>query len=391
MPEHSPTVQLACELIRRQSVTPEDAGCQQLMIDRLEALGFCVVRLPFGDEKGGDVENFWAVRGDADANPGPTLCFAGHTDVVPTGPESDWKTPPFEPTIIDGMIYGRGAADMKGSLAAMITAVENFVAEHPNHNGQIAFLITSDEEGIAINGTVKVVEWLAENNTIPEMCIVGEPSSTAHVGDVIKNGRRGSLGCELTVKGTQGHVAYPHLADNPIHRAAPALAALAAEEWDNGNDFFPATSFQASNINGGTGATNVIPGELNVVFNFRFSTEVTDQELRERTETILNQHGLDYDINWNLSGQPFLTAEGPLVEATAAAIEEITGNPTELSTAGGTSDGRFIAPHGTQVVELGPVNATIHKVDECIRADDLDTLNEIYRRILKKLLLGMHS
>ena len=378
----SPTVDLACELIRRQSVTPEDAGCQQLMIERLEALGFCVVKLPFCSQEGGDVENFWAVRGESS----PTLCFAGHTDVVPSGPKEEWQTPPFEPTNIDGMIYGRGAADMKGSLAAMITAVENFIANHPDHNGQIAFLITSDEEGIALNGTVKVVEWLQQQNSIPEWCIVGEPSSTERVGDVIKNGRRGSLGCELTVKGVQGHVAYPQLADNPIHRAAPALAALAAEVWDNGNDFFPATSFQVSNINGGTGATNVIPGELNLIFNFRFSTEVTEQELRERTEAILDQHGLGYDINWKLSGQPFLTAAGPLVEAAAASIEEITGTATELSTAGGTSDGRFIAPHGTQVVELGPVNATIHKVDECVRAEDLDTLSEIYQRIMENLL-----
>ncbi|MCB1668710.1 MAG: succinyl-diaminopimelate desuccinylase [Porticoccaceae bacterium] len=377
MSHTSPTVQLACELIRRQSVTPDDAGCQQLMIERLEALGFCVVMLPFGD-----VENFWAVRGEN----GPTLCFAGHTDVVPTGPHGDWQTPPFEPTIIDGMLHGRGAADMKGSLAAMITAVENFIREHPDHQGQIAFLITSDEEGIATHGTIKVVNWLAEQNLMPEWCVVGEPSSSMSVGDIIKNGRRGSLGCELTIKGVQGHVAYPHLADNPIHRAAPALAALAAEVWDNGNDFFPATSFQISNINGGTGATNVIPGELNVIFNFRFSTELTEQQLRSRTEAILDQHKLDYDIQWNLSGQPFLTSKGALIEAATASIEEITGSTTELSTAGGTSDGRFIAPHGTQVVELGPVNATIHKVNECVNTKDLDTLSSIYQRIMEKLL-----
>ena len=275
---------------------------------------------------------------------------------------------------------------MKGSLAAMITAVENFIREHPDHQGQIAFLITSDEEGIATHGTIKVVNWLAEQNLMPEWCVVGEPSSSMSVGDIIKNGRRGSLGCELTIKGVQGHVAYPHLADNPIHRAAPALAALAAEVWDNGNDFFPATSFQISNINGGTGATNVIPGELNVIFNFRFSTELTEQQLRSRTEAILDQHKLDYDIQWNLSGQPFLTSKGALIEAATAIIEEITGSTTELSTAGGTSDGRFIAPHGTQVVELGPVNATIHKVNECVNTKDLDTLSSIYQRIMEKLL-----
>jgi succinyl-diaminopimelate desuccinylase len=373
----TPTLELTCELIRRHSVTPDDAGCQQLMIDRLEAIGFHVVKLPFGD-----VENFWAVRGDD----GPTLCFAGHTDVVPTGPEIGWQHPPFEPTITGKLLYGRGAADMKGSLAAMITAVENFVAENPNHNGKIAFLITSDEEGIAINGTVKVIEWLVAQNAIPEWCLVGEPSSTAQTGDTVKNGRRGSLGCELTIKGIQGHVAYPHLADNPIHKVAPALAELSTENWDKGNQFFPATSFQISNINSGTGATNVIPGEANIVFNFRFSTEVTADQLKSRTEEILSRHGLNYELSWNLSGLPFLTPEGALVEATVSSIRDITGLETELSTAGGTSDGRFIAPHGSQVVELGPVNATIHKVDECVSAEDLETLSCIYQGILKRLL-----
>lgn len=373
----TPTLELTCELIRRHSVTPDDAGCQQLMIDRLEAIGFHVVKLPFGD-----VENFWAVRGDD----GPTLCFAGHTDVVPTGPENGWKHPPFEPTITGKLLYGRGAADMKGSLAAMITAVENFVAESPNHNGKIAFLITSDEEGIAINGTVKVVEWLVAQNAMPEWCLVGEPSSTTQTGDTVKNGRRGSLGCELTIKGIQGHVAYPHLADNPIHNVAPALAELSTENWDKGNQFFPATSFQISNINSGTGATNVIPGEANIVFNFRFSTEVTADQLKSRTEEILNRHRLNYELSWNLSGLPFLTPEGALVEATVSSIRDITGLETELSTAGGTSDGRFIAPHGSQVVELGPVNATIHKVDECVSAEDLETLSCIYQGILKRLL-----
>ncbi|WIO75270.1 succinyl-diaminopimelate desuccinylase [Porticoccaceae bacterium LTM1] len=378
MTDLTPTLKLACELIERRSVTPEDAGCQELMVERLEKIGFQVTHLRFDD-----VDNFWAItEGD-----GPILCFAGHTDVVPSGPEQQWQNPPYQPAIIDGILHGRGAADMKGSLAAMITACEDFIAEHPKHNGRIAFLITSDEEGIAINGTVKVVEWLKQQNIIPEMCLVGEPSSTSTVGDVIKNGRRGSLGGKLIVKGIQGHVAYPHLADNPIHKAAPALAELSAEHWDNGNDFFPATSFQISNINGGTGATNVIPGSVEVIFNFRFSTEVTAEQLQQRTEEILNRHQLNYDLEWNLSGQPFLTDCGPLVDAAVAGIRDVAGIETELSTAGGTSDGRFIAPLGTQVVELGPVNATIHQVDEQVDADSLNTLSAIYRRILEKLFL----
>ncbi|MDG1820003.1 MAG: succinyl-diaminopimelate desuccinylase [Porticoccaceae bacterium] len=378
MSQPSATIALTQDLIRRRSVTPEDCGCQQVMIDRLAAIGFHIEKLRFED-----VDNFWAVRGTE----GPTLCFAGHTDVVPTGPEENWQLPPFEATIKEGYLYGRGAADMKGSLAAMVVAVERFVAENPDHQGRIAFLITSDEEGIATNGTVKVVEWLRDRDMLPEWCLVGEPSSTAQCGDVIKNGRRGSLGCTLTVKGLQGHVAYPHLADNPVHRAAPALAELAAEEWDKGNQFFPATSFQISNINGGTGATNVIPGEVEVIFNFRFSTELTEQQLIERTEKILDKHGLQYSANWNLSGLPFLTAEGELVAATVASITEITGLDPELSTAGGTSDGRFIAPHGVQVIELGPVNATIHKIDENISVDDLDTLTDIYQSLLTKLFV----
>ena len=379
MSQQSATINLTQELIRRRSVTPEDAGCQQLMIDRLTALGFRVEKLRFGD-----VDNFWAVRG----NEGPSLCFAGHTDVVPTGPEENWQLPPFDATIKDGYLFGRGAADMKGSLAAMVVAVERFVAEHPDHSGKIAFLITSDEEGIAVNGTVKVVEWLHSQEMMPEWCLVGEPSSTARCGDVIKNGRRGSLGCTLRVKGLQGHVAYPHLAENPVHRAAPALAELAAEEWDQGNQFFPATSFQISNINAGTGATNVIPGELEVIFNFRFSTELTEQQLIQRTEEILNKHNLEYTAEWNLSGQPFLTAEGELVSAAIASISEVTGLEPQLSTAGGTSDGRFIAPYGVQVVELGPVNATIHKVDENVSIDDLDRLTDIYQGLLTRLLAG---
>ena len=305
--------------------------------------------------------------------------------MVPTGPESNWTYPPFKPTEHEGQLYGRGAADMKGSLAAMIVAVEQFVAEHPNHSGRIAFLITSDEEGIAANGTVKVVKWLQEQGITPEYCLVGEPSSTHQCGDVIKNGRRGSLGCAMRIKGKQGHVAYPHLASNPIHNATPALTDLAAEVWDQGNQFFPATSFQISNIHGGTGVTNVIPGELEVVFNFRFSTEVTEQILRQRTEAILDKHGLDYQMTWTLNGQAFLTAEGKLVEAAVASIQAVTGLEAELSTAGGTSDGRFIAPMGTQVVELGPVNASIHQVDENVNIADLDILTNIYQTLLVRL------
>ena len=374
----SPTLALTKALISRASVTPQDEGCQELMIERLNAIGFDVEPLRFGD-----VDNFWAVRGDS----GPILCFAGHTDVVPTGPESQWSYPPFNPTAIDGQLYGRGAADMKGSLAAMVVAVEQFVADHPNHDGRIAFLITSDEEGIAANGTVKVVNWLQEQNIIPEFCLVGEPSSTARCGDVIKNGRRGSLGCTMTVKGKQGHVAYPQFARNPIHSAMSAIAALTTEVWDHGNQFFPATSFQVSNINSGTGATNVIPGELTAVFNFRFSTEVTDQILRQRTEAILDAHGLDYTLDWKLSGQAFVTQEGRLVDAAVASILDVTGLETELSTAGGTSDGRFIAPMGTQVVELGPVNASIHQVDENVNIADLDILTNIYQTLLAKLFI----
>lgn len=373
----SNTLQLAVELIDRPSVTPEDAGCQTLMIARLEALGFHVEHLRFGE-----VDNFWAVRGEE----GPIFAFAGHTDVVPVGEDNDWVHPPFQATIKDGVLFGRGAADMKGSLAAMITAVEAFVDLHPKHHGRIAFLITSDEEGVATHGTVKVVEWLEERGEKIEWCLVGEPSSTNSVGDTIKNGRRGSLGCWLTVKGKQGHVAYPHLAVNPIHAVSPVLAELASEHWDSGNDFFPATSFQVSNINSGTGATNVIPGTASIIFNFRFSTEVTSEALKQRTEAILDKHQLDYELHWVLSGQPFLTAEGKLVEAAVAAIKTCTGTDTELSTAGGTSDGRFIAPTGAQVVELGPVNATIHQVNECVKADDLNLLSDIYTRILIQLL-----
>jgi len=373
----SPTLKFTLDLIREPSVTPFDADCQTLMIRRLEAIGFRIERLRFGD-----VDNFWARRGDQ----APVFCFAGHTDVVPTGPIEQWKIPPFEPRIEDGMLTGRGAADMKGSLAAMVVACERFVAAHPDHRGSIAYLITSDEEGVAVDGTVRVVETLEARQEKIDWCLVGEPSSTAQVGDVIKNGRRGSLGGILTVHGRQGHVAYPHLADNPIHRALPALAELAAETWDHGNEFFPATSFQISNINAGTGANNVIPGDMEVVFNFRFSTELTETQLRERTESVLQRHGLNYTLNWKLSGHPFLTPRGDLVDAAVTAIKQVTGRDTELSTSGGTSDGRFIAPTGAQVVELGPVNKTIHQINECVSANDLDTLTDIYEQLLKKLL-----
>ncbi len=374
---HSPTLALAIDLISRNSTTPEDAGCQQLMCERLAAIGFNIEPLRFAD-----VDNFWARRGTA----GPLLCFAGHTDVVPTGPLEKWDSPPFQPEIRDGMLYGRGAADMKGSLAAMITACERFIAKHPDHKGSIAYLITSDEEGPSINGTVKVVEHLEARNEKMDWCLVGEPTSTVVVGDVIKNGRRGSLNGILTVRGVQGHIAYPHLAKNPIHLVAPALAELAAIEWDKGNEFFPPTSFQVSNIKGGTGATNVIPGELEVVFNFRFSTESTEAGLRQRIHAVLDGHGLDYTINWSLSGNPFLTAKGALVEATQQAIRTVMGIETELSTSGGTSDGRFIAPTGAQVLELGPLNATIHKLNECVAVEDIDRLSAIYEQILENLL-----
>ena len=372
------TLELCCELIRKPSVTPEDAGCQALMIERLHALNFNCTELPCGD-----VSNFWAEHGDQ----GPLLVFAGHTDVVPPGPASRWSNPPFEPTVIDGILFGRGSADMKGSLAAMLIACEEFLAEQPNHAGRIGFLITSDEEGPAVDGTVKVLDYLRERGESIDWCVVGEPASSATLGDAIKNGRRGSLGATLTVRGVQGHIAYPHLADNPIHRLLPALHALTSEVWDEGNAFFPPTSMQVSNINGGTGVTNIIPGEVEVVFNFRFSTEVSDDELRQRTASILQAHGLDYVIQWNLSGQPFLTPNGKLLDAAIASVLEVTGEAPELSTAGGTSDGRFIAPTGAQVVEVGPVNATIHKIDEQVLVSDLPRLAAIYKGILRRLLL----
>ncbi|MBU2705757.1 succinyl-diaminopimelate desuccinylase [Zooshikella marina] len=373
----SPTLALACDLIARPSITPEDADCQTLLISRLQPLGFHVERLRFGE-----VENIWLRKG----NGGPVLAFAGHTDVVPTGPKEEWHTPPFTPTIKDGYLYGRGAADMKGSLAAMVTATERFLNAYPNHQGSLAWLITSDEEGPAVNGTRKVMEYLSDRNDYIDWCIVGEPSSTAHVGDVIKNGRRGSLTGELTIRGIQGHVAYPHLVKNPIHLAAPALAALSTTQWDKGNDFFPATSFQISNIHAGTGAGNVVPGELQVMFNFRFSTESSAEELQARTHHILQQHHLDYHIDWTLFGSPFLTERGRLIDAAQAAIHAEVGTHSTLSTSGGTSDGRFIAPYGTEVIELGPCNDTIHKVNECTRISELETLSSIYERIMINLL-----
>ncbi|WP_397377320.1 succinyl-diaminopimelate desuccinylase [Pseudomonas sp.] len=375
----SPTLELACELIRRPSVTPLDEGCQEQMMRRLSACGFTLEPMRIED-----VDNFWASHGKEE---GPVLCFAGHTDVVPTGPREKWQHQPFNALIDEhGMLCGRGAADMKGSLASMIIAVERFVAEYPNHKGRITFLITSDEEGPAHHGTKAVVERLRARNERLDWCIVGEPSSTTLVGDVVKNGRRGSLGCTLTVRGKQGHVAYPHLARNPIHLAAPALAELAAEHWDDGNAFFPPTSFQISNLNAGTGATNVIPGELKAIFNFRFSTESTVEGLQQRVAAILNKHGLDFELDWALSGLPFLTEPGALLDAVAASIKAVTGRETKPSTSGGTSDGRFIATLGTQVVELGPVNATIHQVDERVLASDLDVLTEIYYQTLVNLL-----
>ena len=371
------TLTLTQHLIACPSLTPEDAGCQELLIERLAAHGFQIERLRFDD-----VDNLWARRGTSS----PLFAFAGHTDVVPTGPLAQWTSPPFEPTRRDGHLYGRGAADMKGSIAAMVTACERFIAAHPDHQGSIAFLITSDEEGPSINGTVKVVEHLEARGEKIKWCLVGEPTCEQQLGDTIKNGRRGSLSGRLVVKGVQGHVAYPQRADNPVHRAAPALADLCAEVWDQGNESFPPTTFQISNIHAGTGATNVIPGEMEVLFNFRYSTEVTDLDLRRRVTEILSRYDLRYELEWTHSGAPFLTRAGELVEAARAAIRELAGIETTLSTTGGTSDGRFIAPTGAQVLELGPLNASIHKIDECVAVADLDLLSSIYERILQHLL-----
>ncbi len=373
-----PVIELAQQLIRRPSISPNDEGCQALMLKRLEAIGFHVEQMNFGDTL-----NFWAWRGDKNSQ---TLAFAGHTDVVPTGSETQWSSPPFAPKIRDGMLYGRGAADMKGSLAAMVIAAERFVAEHPNHKGRLAFLITSDEEASAVNGTVKVVETLMARQERVDYCLVGEPSSTDRVGDVVKNGRRGSITANLRIHGTQGHVAYPHLADNPVHRALPALQELVATEWDKGNEFFPATSMQIANIQAGTGSNNVIPGELFVQFNFRYSTELDDVQIKQRVQALLERHELRYTIEWNLSGRPFLTPKGELVDAVVSSIQHHTAVTPQLLTTGGTSDGRFIALMGTQVVELGPVNATIHKIDECVSTADLQLLSQIYQRLMEQLL-----
>ena len=373
----SETLALAKALIERDSVTPDDKGCQVLMAERLAQCGFTNEHLRVEN-----VDNLWATRGTG----GPLLVFAGHTDVVPSGNVDAWQFPPFTPTEHEGYLYGRGAADMKGSLAAMVVATERFVADYPNHRGRLGYLITSDEEGDAYYGTVAVIDELKRRGEQIDWAVVGEPSSTSAVGDVIKNGRRGSILGYLTVKGVQGHVAYPHLAKNPVHLAAPAIAELSTEVWDQGNDYFPATSFQISNINSGTGATNVIPGSAEIMFSFRFSTEVTTELLQQRARAILDRHGFDYDLRFEVKGQPFLTDQGALVQATVQAVEESCGRRPELSTAGGTSDGRFIAPTGAQVVELGPINKTIHKVDECVAIADLDTLTDMYYRIMVNLL-----
>ena len=373
------TLTLAQELIRRPSVSPEDHGCLQVIGQRLEAVGFRVERMPFGP-----VENLWARHGNAR----PVLCFAGHTDVVPTGPREEWQTDPFEPMVRDGLLYGRGAADMKSGLAAMVTASERFVAAHPNHGGSLAFLLTSDEEGPSVDGTRRVVETLEARGEKIDWCVVGEPSSTDALGDMVKIGRRGSLSGKLTVHGIQGHIAYPHLADNPVHALAPALAELASRVWDKGNDFFQPTSFQVSNINAGTGAPNVIPGELRARFNIRFSTEQTVEKLQQTVTEILNRHKVNYTLEWFVSGLPFFTPPGDLSAAVERVVKANTELKPQLSTTDGTSDGRFIAPTGAQVVELGVINATIHKVNEHVRVADMDALSKIYEQVMKALLSG---
>ncbi len=382
----SDTLRLLEALIARPSVTPDDAGCQALMAERLSAVGFECHTLTFGPADA-PVTNLWAIRrGPGHASGAPTLVFAGHTDVVPTGPLEQWTTPPFTPSHRDGLLFGRGAADMKSSLAAMVVASEEFVKAHPGHQGSIAFLITSDEEGPSVDGTVKVCEWLQARGERLDACIVGEPTSVKSLGDMIKNGRRGSLSGKLRVKGIQGHIAYPHLARNPIHQVAPALAELTSIVWDQGNDPFPPTSWQVSNIHAGTGANNVIPGEVVLDFNFRFSTESTPESLKERLEAVLKAHGLEYTIDWVLGGRPFLTRPGALIEAISAAITDTTGLSTELSTSGGTSDGRFIAQICPQVVEFGPVNASIHKIDEHVAVSAIEPLKDIYRRTLERMV-----
>jgi succinyl-diaminopimelate desuccinylase len=373
----SKTLELTQALIARQSVSPTDGGCQALMIERLAAVGFNVESLRFGP-----VDNFWAKRGSG----APVFCFAGHTDVVPSGPLDEWRSDPFEPVIRDGMLYGRGAADMKSGLAAMLTASEEFIGKHPLHRGTIAFLITSDEEGPSVDGTRRVVEVLRERQESIDFCLVGEPSSENTLGDTIKIGRRGSLSGRLTVHGIQGHIAYPQLADNPVHALAPALAELTVRVWDHGNQHFQPTSFQVSNISAGTGAPNVIPGELRARFNLRFSTEQTVDGLKQIVEEILQRHRVKYTLEWFISGQPFLTAPGTLSQAAARAVQEQLQISPKLTTGGGTSDGRFIAPMGAQVIELGVINESIHKVNECVRVADIDGLHRIYLRTLELLL-----
>ncbi|MDO8598166.1 MAG: succinyl-diaminopimelate desuccinylase [Sulfuricaulis sp.] len=376
----SKTLQLAKQLIARRSLTPADDGCLDIIGARLAPLGFSLERI-----RCGEVDNLWARRG----NTSPLVCFAGHTDVVPTGPLDQWHSDPFMPTVHDGMLYGRGASDMKGPLAAFITASEKFVADCPQPRGSLAVLLTSDEEGVATDGTARIVDALQRRNELIDYCIVAEPTSETRTGDTIKNGRRGSLSGTLTVKGVQGHIAYPHLVRNPIHLAAPAINELAATTWDDGNEYFPPTSWQISNIHGGTGATNVVPGTVEVLFNFRFSTASTVDSLKSKVRAILDRHGLEYDLQWELSGKPYLTPRGNLVDAVSAAIREVTGLEAGLSTGGGTSDGRFIADICPQIIELGPLNATIHKINECVAVADLDALSEIYYLTLRKLLTGM--
>lgn len=373
-----PTLELARQLIKQPSVTPVDGGCQQLISERLAEFGFQSEPMPFGE-----VTNLWCRRGSSE----PLFCFAGHTDVVPTGPEEHWRFPPYSATVVDGELHGRGAADMKGSIAAFVTAVERFVYDHPHHQGSIALLLTSDEEGPAHDGTIKVIQKLQQRGESIKWCLVGEPSSNHRLGDVIKIGRRGSLSGHLTIHGIQGHVAYPHLANNPIHQAADLVKDLTTQQWDEGNEHFPPTSLQISNIHAGTGATNVIPGELVIDFNLRFSTEQSELSLKDRIESLIKLHGLDFSIQWSLSGEPFLTGKGSLLKAASAAIQQIINITPDSNTSGGTSDGRFIAPTGAQVIELGPLNSTIHKIDERVSVQDLLSLSRIYEQILKQLLL----
>lgn len=377
-PALPPEIELLTELIRRPSVTPDDAGCQAILAERLRTLGFQCESMPFGD-----VSNLWARRNDA----APVLCFAGHTDVVPPGDIGEWNTDPFDPVVKDGLLYGRGSADMKSGLAAMIVALERFVANHPDHSGSLAMLITSDEEGSARDGTLKVIETLVQREERIDWCVIGEPSSQNQLGDIVRIGRRGSLSGMLTVKGIQGHVAYPQLADNPIHRFAPLLAELQSVEWDQGNDYYPPTSFQVVNVQADGGAVNVTPGELFARFNFRYSTEWDHEALKKKVHEIVDAHDIDCELNWHLSGEPFLTQPGQLIDAVSKSVQELTGSPPELSTGGGTSDGRFISPAGVDVIELGPVNASIHKIDEHVSHADVVALTNMYQRIMELLLL----